>query len=148
SRDADVEGLPGGQGISAAAVTGYASRTTYWWVGGGLQHYFTNRDTKLGDLYYVSAVWGWRPPYFQHDYPASDWRLFVEALGESTGHNEVGGVSLPDSGGRKLLAGPSILGLFGAWGVEAGVLFPVSQSLNGVQSKEHYRAKAVFTYWF
>lgn len=147
-RDAPVDGLPAGQGVAAAAVTGYASRTTYWWLGGGAQHYFTNRDTRLGDLYYVSAVWGWRPAYFQHDYPASDWRLFLEALGEATQHNQVGGVSVPDSGGRKLLAGPSVLGLFGAWGVEMGVLFPVSQSLNGVQAKEHYRAKAVFTYWF
>jgi hypothetical protein len=41
-----------------------------------------------------------------------------------------------------------VLGLFGAWGLETGVLFPVTQSLNGAQPKEHYRAKLVFTYWF
>lgn len=148
SRDADVEGLPGGQGISAAAVTGHASRTTYWWVGGGAQHYFANQGTRLGDLYYVTAVWGWRPPYFQHDYPAADWRMFLEAVGESSQHNQVHGASVSASGGSKLFLGPSALGLFGAWGVEAGVLFPVSQSLNGPQPKEHYRSKLVFTYWF
>jgi hypothetical protein len=148
SRDADVEGLPAGQGISAAAVTGHASRTTYWWLGGGAQHYFANRGTQLGDLYYLTAVWGWRPPYFQHDYPAADWRMFVEAVGEASGHNEINGTPVADSGGRKLFAGPSMLGLFGAWGVEGGVLFPVSQSLNGAQPKEHYRSKLVFTYWF
>jgi len=53
-----------------------------------------------------------------------------------------------DSGSRKLLAGPSVLGLFGAWGVEAGALFPVVESVDGAQPKEHYRAKLIFTYWF
>jgi hypothetical protein len=148
SRDADVEGLPGGQGISAAAVTGHASRTSYWWVGGGAQHYFANQGTRLGDLYYVTAVWGWRPPYFQRDYPAADWRMFVEAVGESSQHNRLRGTVISASGGTKLFLGPSALGLFGAWGVEGGVLFPVSQSLNGPQPKEHYRSKLVFTYWF
>jgi hypothetical protein len=148
SRDASVEGLPAGQGISVAAVIGHASRTTYWWLGGGAQHYFANSGTRLGDLYYVTAVWGWRPPYFQHDYPASDWRLFVEAVGESSQHNEVDGTSVPDSGGTKVFVGPSALGLFGAWGVEFGALFPLSQSLNGPQPKEHCRSKLVFTYWF
>ena len=148
SQDAKSEGLPAGPGVAASLVTGHASRTTYWWVGGGIQHYFPKDGAQLGDLYYVTAVWGWRPEYFQHDYPASDWRLFLEAVGEDSRRNQLADVSLPDSGGRKLFAGPSVLGLYGAWGVEAGVLFPVSQSLNGTQPKDHYRAKFVFTYWF
>jgi hypothetical protein len=147
-RDAPLEGLSAGQGVTVAAVTGYASRTVYWWLGGGAQHYFPKNNGRLGDLYYASAVWGWRPEYFRHDYPAADWRLFLEALGEATQRNEQNGQPVVNSGGRKLLAGPSVLGLFGAWGIEVGVLLPVSQSLNGVQPKEHYRAKLVFTYWF
>ena len=148
SQDALVEGLRAGQGISAAVVTGHASRTTYWWLGGGIQHYFAKDGGQLGDLYYVTAVWGWRPPYFQRDYPAADWRMFVEAVGEDSRRNQLNGVELADSGGHRLFAGPSVLGLFGAWGVEVGVLLPVSQSLNGNQPKDDYRAKAVFTYWF
>jgi hypothetical protein len=148
SRDADVEGMPTGHGVTVGAVTGHASRTTYWWVGGGAQHYFPKGNGRLGNLYYVTAVWGWRPPYFQHDYPAADWRLFVESVGEISQHNEMNGVTLPDSGGKKLFLGPSVLGLFGVWGVEAGVIFPISQTLNGTQPKDDYRAKLGFTYWF
>lgn len=148
SQDAQLEGLPAGPGITVGAVTGHASRTTYWWVGGGAQHYFPKDGGRLGDLYYVTAVWGWRPPYFQHDYPAADWRLFIESVGEISQRNELNGSTLSDSGGKKLFLGPSVLGLFGVWGVEAGVIFPVSQTLNGAQPKEKYRAKLVFTYWF
>ena len=109
---------------------------------------FPSDNSRLGDLYYVSAVWGWRPEFFRRDAPASDWRLLIEGLGEATQKNELAGSTVPDSGGHKFLAGPSVLGLYGAWGVEVGVLLPVSQSLNGNQPKERYRAKAVFTYWF
>lgn len=148
SQDARLDGLPAGQGITVAAVTGHASRITYWWLGGGLQHYLPKDGSRLGDLYYLTAVWGWRPPYFQHDYPLADWRLFVEAVGEDARRDEQGGVSLPNTGGHKLLAGPSVLGLFGAWGVEFGTLFPVTQTVNGSQPMERYRAKLIFTYWF
>ncbi|HEX7965248.1 MAG TPA: hypothetical protein VF651_05985 [Gammaproteobacteria bacterium] len=147
-RGTDTEGLSAGQGIALGAVTGYASRSTYWWLGGGLQHYLPKGGGRLGDLYYVTAVWAWRPDYFRRDAPASDWRVLFEALGESTRKNELAGNADPNSGGHKLLAGPSLLGLYGAWGIEAGVLFPVSQSLNGNQPEDRYRAKAVFTYWF
>lgn len=142
------DGLTVGQGISFGAVTGYASRSIYWWLGGGVQHYFPQTHAQIGDLYYISAVWGWRPPYFRHDYPAADWRLFIETLGEWATRNEQSGRPVIDSGGRKLLVGPSVLGLYGAWGIEAGVLFPVIQSLNGTQPREHYRAKLDFTFWF
>lgn len=142
------DGLRMGQGVNLAVITGYASRSTYWWLGGGVQHYFPHAGGQLGDLYYLSAVWGWRPPQFRHDYPKPDWRLFIESLGEVSARNEIGGQPVQNSGGRKLLLGPSVLGLYGAWGVEAGVLFPVVQSLNGSQPREHYRAKLVFTYWF
>jgi hypothetical protein len=147
-QDARLDGLPAGQGILLAAVTGYASRTTYWWLGGGAQHYFPKGNGRLGDVYYVTAVWGWRPEYFRHEFPAPDWRLFLESVGEVSQRDQLNGVSLPDSGGRKLFLGPSALGLFGAWGLEFGVLFPLSQSLNGKQPKDDYRAKLVFTYWF
>lgn len=139
-----------GPSAHIGAVTGYASRETYWWVGGGYQYYFEEGQDQLGDLAYLSAAFAWRPPIFQQDYPKPDWRIFVEALAERSEENTINGVKDRNSGGNKVLVGPSVLGLFGAWGVSAGVLFPAVQGLNGDQDafEEKYRAKAVLTYWF
>lgn len=137
-----------GNGIHVAAVTGYASRSVYWWAGAGTQYYLEEQGDRLGTLYYLSGVFGYRPPLFQHDYPKPDWRVFVEGLAELTERHRMNGQTMENSGGDKILVGPSVLGLYGRWGIEAGVLWPVVQSLNGPQPEEHYRAKFVFTYWF
>lgn len=137
-----------GNSVHLAAVTGYASRSTYWWAGAGTQRYLEKGGDRPGSLYYVTGVFGYRPPLFQQDYPKPDWRVFLEGVGESTQRDRMNGRSMQNSGGEKLLVGPSVLGLYGRWGVEAGVLLPVVQSLNGTQAEERYRAKFVFTYWF
>jgi len=141
-------GVGVGPSLNVAAVTGYASRTVYGWLGGGYQRYFGKGDDRLGDLPYLTAVFGWRPPLFRHDYPKPDWRLFVEAVAEFPRHNRIDGVQDPNSGGEKLLLGPSVLGLYGKWGVAAGILLPVHQAARGDQFEEEFRAKLVFTYWF
>ncbi len=141
-------GVRVGPGVNVAAVTGYASRTVYGWVGAGWQRYAERDGDRLGDLPYVSAVFGWRPPLFQHDYPRPDWRVFAESIAEFPRADRRGGITRPDDGGTRILLGPSLLGLYGQWGVEAGVLFPVRQEMRGTQPEERFRAKAVFTWWF
>lgn len=135
-------------GIHLGAVTGYASRSTYWWTGGGIQLRKEENGDRLGNLYYLTGVFGWRPPVFRGDYPKPDWRVFVEAVAEFAERDRDNGMSVANTGGQRVLLGPSMLGLFGAWGIEGGVLFPVAQSLNGNQVEEDYRAKLVVTYWF
>ncbi len=141
-------GVKVGPSVHLGLVTGYASRSVYWWLGGGLQRYFADGADRLGDLGYVSAVLGYRPPFFRRDYPNPDWRIFIEALGERAQRDQISGSENPDSGGEKLLVGPSLLGLYGKWGISGGVLFPVRQRLNGAQPEERFRAKFVLTYWF
>lgn len=137
-----------GPALNAALVTGYASRTIYGWVGGGVQRYFESHNDRLGDLPYATAVFGWRPPLFREDYPKPDWRIFVEGLAEFPQRNRSAGTRVGNSGGERVLIGPSVLGLYGKWGVEAGVLFPAYERLNGNQPEEAFRAKIVFTWWF
>lgn len=137
-----------GPGVHVGAVTGYASRSVYAWAGAGTQHYLERDGDRPGRLTYVSAVAAWRPPIFRGDYPKPDWRIFVESLAEFTGHDQVDGGTVSNSGGTKVLAGPTVLGLYGAWGIGAGVLFPAYQGLNGQQPGETFRLTVNFSYWF
>lgn len=137
-----------GPSLHLGAVTGYASRTIYWWLGGGAQRFRSEGGFRRGDLNYLTAVFGWRPPLFRGDYPKPDWRLFVEVVAEDAAHDRFDNGADPDSGGRRVMAGPSVLGLYGPWGVSAGILFPLHERVNGDQPETEYRAKLVFTYWF
>lgn len=136
-----------GPGVHLAGVTGYASRSIYAWAGAGYQHYTPRDGDRPGDLRYGSLVVGWRPAYFRHDYPRPDWRLFVEALGESLSPALRSGQEAAGAGGEKLFVGPTTLGLYGAWGLSGGVLFPVYQSVPETR-REDLRLMFNFTYWF
>ena len=148
SKDNQRNGVEVTPGLHFAAVTGYASRATYWWIGAGTQLRQEENGDQLGNLHYLTGVFGWRPPVFRGDYPKPDWRIFLEGVVEFAERDQNNGVTVANSGGQRMLVGPSMLGLFGAWGIEGGVLFPIDQSLNGNQVEEDYRAKLVFTYWF
>jgi hypothetical protein len=141
-------GVRVGQSLHAAAVTGYASRTVYFWVGGGAHVPRARGHDRLGTLSYVSAVAGWRPPLFRGDYPRPDWRIFIEGISERAGRDRVDGELVGASGGHKLLVGPSLLGLYGPWGVSVGLLVPVSEDLNDPSWNEPARLMTNFSYWF
>ncbi|MEQ9466020.1 MAG: hypothetical protein RLN88_01340 [Ekhidna sp.] len=133
--------------IHGAISTGYASRTWYAWVGGGYQYYFEEGNDQLGDLPYASLVVGYRPNIFMGDYPKPDWRVFVESLAEFPGANTSEGQLTPvDQRGEKVMLGPSFLGLYGAWGISFGALFPVYQDITQGPTEE-YRLSMNISYW-
>jgi hypothetical protein len=138
-------------GLYTAGVTGYASRSVYVWVSGQYRRYMSpavDPVDRLGDTAMYSLVLGYRPAYFRKEYPHPDWRLFIEAVGEVTGKDRLGGRKRPDSGGHQLFIGPTLLGLYGAWGVSFGPLFPVYRNLNGTQLEDSVRVVVNYTYWF
>lgn len=137
-----------GPGFHAAAVTGYASRTIYAWAGAGFQRHFEKNGGRPGDLRYLSAVFAWRPPIFQGDYPKPDWRIFVESLAEFIGPDRVQDGSVEASGGRQLFVGPTLLGLYRRWGLGVGVLLPVYQKHRDLPADEGARYVANLSYWF
>ncbi len=133
--------------IHGAISTGYASRTWYAWVGGGYQYYFEEGNDQLGDLPYASLVVGYRPNIFMGDYPKPDWRVFMESLAEFPGANTSETQLTPvDQRGKKVMLGPSFLGLYGAWGISFGALFPVYQDITQ-GPKEEYRLSMNISYW-
>jgi hypothetical protein len=144
-------GLRTSPGVAGALVTGYVSRTIYAWVGGMYRRYVSPiglASDHLGDLTMYSFVIGYRPPAFQHDYPHADWRLFVEAVGEATARDVAAGVERPASGGHRVFVGPTLLGLYGGWGVSGGVLFPAHKRLNGEQPRDKSRLALDLIFWF
>ncbi len=149
--DSQRAGLATAPGVVAALVSGYASRTVYFWVGGLYRRYLTPSGPSAdhpGDLLMHTVALGYRPPLFQHDFPLPDWRLFVEAVGEYAWRDVVAGAVRDDSGGYQLFAGPTVLGLYGSWGVPGGPLFPVYRRSNGPQRGDDVRWVMNFIVWF
>jgi hypothetical protein len=144
-----VNGIDAAPGFSAGAVTGYVSRSIYLWAGALYRRYVTAAGADHpGDQLLYSAVVGWRPGLFRRELPNSDWRLFVEAVGEVTARDRVSGRSVADSGGHQIFIGPTVLGLFGPWGISGGPLFRVHADVNGTQPQDIVRFVANYTRWF
>ncbi|MBI4541362.1 MAG: hypothetical protein HY704_17815 [Gemmatimonadetes bacterium] len=138
-------------GLYGAVVTGYASRTIYGWVGGLYRRYMTpigDTADHPADVAMYSVVLGYRPPPFRKDYPHPDWRVFVEAVGEHLARDVVVGVPRADTGGHQIFVGPTLLGLYGSWGVSGGPVFPVYRRVNGSQLRERMRFVVNTTFWF
>lgn len=138
-------------GMYGALVTGYASRTIYAWVGALYRRYMSPAGEgadRTGDLAMYSLVLGYRPALFRRDYPHPDWRIFVEVVGEHRARDRIGSQPGVDSGGHQIFVGPTLLGLYGSWGISGGPLFRVYENLNGAQPKDRVRLVANFTYWF
>lgn len=140
-----VETSPAGL---VSATSGYASRSHYFWAGAThIQH--ANRDgDRLGAVTSLSLVYGYRPPAWRKDYPRPDLRFFIEATGDITGASRHRGETMANTGGRVLMAGPTLLFLYKAYGVEGGVQFPVYQRNRELQPNERFRLGVNFTYFF
>ena len=134
--------------VSASVATGYASREHYLWIGGAHQRSLDSGGDRFGEVTSYSVVYGYRPPFLRSDYPAPDLRFFVESVGEITAAARHGGVAMANAGGHVVLAGPTALLLYKAYGVSGGVLFPLHQRLNGRQPRERFRFGVNLSYFF
>lgn len=138
-------------GFLVGGVTGYASRSVYAWAGALYRRYQTPLGPSAdhpGDLLFYSLVVGYRPEMFRQELPHADWRFFVEAVGEWTGRDRIAGRAVVDSGGNHILVGPTVLGLFGSWGISGGPMFVAYSNLNGTQREDRLRFVTNYTYWF
>lgn len=149
--DAVRAGVRTSPGVYGAVVTGYASRSVYAWAGALYRRYMTPVGSTAdhpGDVAMYSAVLGYRPPPFQRDFPHPDWRVFVEAVGEYTARDVIAGVRQADTGGHQVFIGPTLLGLYGWWGISGGPVFPVYRRVNGSQTPDTMRLAVNTTFWF
>jgi hypothetical protein len=141
-------GLHSGPGYLVGAVTGIASRSQYVWVGTSYQRYAESKGDRRPDLLSYTAVYGYRPLSWRTDYPRWDWRVFGEFTGERSGTLQRQNAELPGSQANQMFLGPSVLGVYRAIGIEAGIQFPVFRDVGPLYPRERYRFALNFAYFF
>lgn len=174
---ADGPPLQDQPGMYVAIAAGHVSRRYDVWAGAGYQRYgrwSSGIDDHQSNSLLTSFVFGWRPPFFDKDYPKPDLRFFWETTGEQVGlarrdatppasgggggHDHgapppppptsSGIVVLPNSGGTGVFSGPTFLCTYRSVAFQGGVLFPLWDQPNGTQSHERFRAVIGVTYYF
>jgi hypothetical protein len=140
--------LHSGPGAMVGAVTGMASRSQYVWVGASYQRYSGAQGDHRPDLLSYTAVYGYRPFSWRTDYPRWDWRIFGEFTAERTGILLRQSVVVADSDARQMFFGPSLLGVYRAIGIEAGIQFPLYRDAGPLYPREPYRFAVNFAYFF
>jgi hypothetical protein len=136
-----------GSSLEAGMATGYASRAHYVWVGGAVQHFFERDGDRFGDSRLVTAVYGYRPPALRTEAGKPDLRFFVEVTAEDRAAAQVRGLDVATAA-RTVFVGPTTLLLHKAVGIEAGVLFPAYQRVDGSSAKERVRVAVNLAYFF
>jgi hypothetical protein len=112
-------------GVAGSLATGYASRSSYLWVGGGYTSFVPVSQGRRPDTISWSGVYGYRPSRLRRGYDQWDYRGFVELTGEHTGNARSAGVVLPKSSATGIWLGPSVLAILKNVAIEGGVQAPV-----------------------
>jgi hypothetical protein len=134
-------------GISGTLVTGMASRSEYFWVGGGYTRFAEASHDRRPDTLSWSAVYGYRPSGLRRGYDQWDYRGFAEFTGEHTGGVRTSGLVLPDSSSTTLWLGPSVLAIFKNMAIEGGVQGPLFRDVSeSIYGREHIRFAINFSY--
>jgi hypothetical protein len=141
-------GLNSGPGYLVGGVTGVASRSQYVWAGASYQRYAESKGDRRPDLLSYTAVYGYRPLAWRTDYPRWDWRVFGEFTGERTGTLQRQNLEVPGSGAKQMFLGPSLLGVYRAIGIEAGMQFLIYRDTGPLYPRERYRFAINFAYFF
>lgn len=142
------QGLNSGPGYLVGAVTGIASRSQYAWAGATYQRYAESKGDRRPDLLTYTAVYGYRPLSWRTDYPRWDWRIFGEFTGERAGALQRQMIEVPGTHANQMFLGPSLLGVYRAIGIEAGIQFPIYRDVGPLLPKEYYRFALNFAYFF
>jgi len=139
-----VEKTPG---VLLGGCTGLVSRKHYLWVGASYTAFQEKNGDRRPDLLFYSVAWGFRPDAWRKEYPAWDWRLFVEATGEAFGDLQINNLTLTDTDEHQLLLGPAILGQYKSIAVEAGIQAAIYRN-TGLDSGERFRFGVTGVYYF
>ncbi len=105
--------------------------------GGGLEK---------GDKQFLDIVGGVRPVLTGYLEP--DAVVFLELNWENSGRDELGGVTLGDTGGWELFLSPGLFATYRNVALRTGVQVPIAENLDGNQPTSDYRFKFELKYTF
>lgn len=112
-------------GIAGTVAAGLASRSQYFWVGGGYTGFFERDGSRRPGTISWSTVYGFRPARLRRGVNQWDYRGLVEFTGEHTGDVRVDDAAVPDSRSTSLWLGPTVLAIFKDVAIEGGVQGPL-----------------------
>ena len=84
----------------------------------------------------------------RHEYPRWDWRLFAELSGERSTKAVHNGGLMPGTDAHQVFVGPSALGIYKNYAIEAGVQVPVYRRSGARLERERVRYAMNFSYFF
>ena len=134
-------------GIQVGGCTGLISRSHYLWAGLSYTAFQEKNGDKRPDLIFYSFAWGYRPDSWRKEYPAWDWRFFVEATGEKFGDLQFNGFTATDSDEHQIMIGPAVLGQYKRIALEAGIQVAVYRN-TGLDTGERFRLGATGVLYF
>lgn len=134
-------------GSYTAVSSGMASRSHYVWGGIGYTRFLESDGDRRSDLLSYSAVWGYRPPALQKEYPHWDWRGFLELTGERARGMRRDFRDVPQTQAHQIFAGPAALGLYKNYAIEGGIQFPLYRDVGPTFQRERFRFALNLTYY-
>lgn len=135
-------------GAYTGAATGIASRSHYVWGGVGYTRFAEKNGDRRPTVFSYSAVWGYRPPAMRHEYPRWDWRVFAELTGERSSKARHNGDLMPGTNAHQVFVGPSALGIYKNYAIQAGVQVPVYRNAGARLERERLRYAVNFSVFF
>ena len=133
-------------GNMVGAVTGIASRSHYFWLGGTFTHFYEHNGEQRPNVFDYSLVYGYRPPKWRKEADKWDWRLFGELVGERSSQFVQANGEIPGTEAHQVFVGRSMLGIYHNYTVSFGVQAPVYRNVGSLFSKERVRFAVNFSY--
>lgn len=125
---------------------GHESRTIYGFIAGRYLLKTESGGKEKGDKVLIDVAFGFRP--WLRPYKSWDFVVLLENSYIFSEKDEVNGIKQENSGGEKILIGPTFLWSIRNLMIKGGIQFPVWQDLNGDQEETDFRSVIAVEYHF
>jgi hypothetical protein len=133
-------------GNMLGVVSGIASRSHYFWLGGTYTKFYERGGERRPDVFDYSLIYGYRPPKWRKEADKWDWRVFGELVGERSTRFLHDNSLIPQTEAHQIFLGPSFLGIYRNYTVSFGAQVPIYRDVSALFPKERVRYAINFSY--